>query len=129
KTRFSTRAFALLCLVFLPAWSQTNGSISGTIKDPNGAVVPGAQVVVTSQDLGIRQGTTSDSTGDFLFAQLPPGTYQLTVEAAGFKKKENSNVVLPISSKVSVGDITLEVGSLTETINVEANAATLQMQS
>jgi hypothetical protein len=129
KTCFSTRALALLCLVFLPVWSQTNGSISGTIKDPNGAVVPGAQVVVTSQDLGIRQGTTSDSTGDFLFAQLPPGTYQLTVEAAGFKKKENSNVVLPISSKVSVGDITLEVGSLTETINVEANAATLQMQS
>jgi Carboxypeptidase regulatory-like domain/TonB-dependent Receptor Plug Domain len=129
QMRSLTSVSAMLCLVSLPAWSQSNGSISGTIKDPNGAVIQGAQVAVAAQALGIRQSTTSDSAGDFLFAQLPPGTYQLTVEAAGFKKKESSNVVLPISSKISVGDINLEVGSLTETITVEASAATIQIQS
>lgn len=129
QMRSTTIVSALLCLVSLPAWSQSNGSISGTIKDPNGAVVQGAQVAVASQILGIRQSTTSNSTGDFLFAQLPPGTYQLTVEASGFKKKENSNVALLVSSKISVGDINLEVGSLTETITVEASAATIQIQS
>ena len=80
QMRSTTIVSALLCLASLPAWSQSNGSISGTIKDPNGAVVQGAQVAVASQALGIRQSTTSDSAGDFLFAQLPPGTYQLTVE-------------------------------------------------
>src|SRR6185369_1974473 len=126
------RSTTIVCFVLcfcLPVWSQTNGSIAGTVKDPNGAIVPGAQVAVASQDLGIRQNATSDSVGDFLFAQLPPGTYRLTVEAAGFKKKENSNVVLPIATKISVGDIVLEVGSLTETITVDANAATIQIQS
>src|SRR5262245_2072581 len=127
--RSMTSVFALLCCAFLPAWSQTNGSIAGTIKDPKGAVIPGAQVAITSQALGIRQSTSTDAAGDFLFAQVPPGTYQLIVEAAGFKKKESSNVVLPIASKISVGDITLDVGSLTETITVEANAATIQIQS
>jgi outer membrane receptor protein involved in Fe transport len=129
RTRSRLNVWLLLSVAFLPAWSQTSGSISGTIKDPNGAVIPGAQVAVASRDLGIRQNTTSDAAGDFLFPQLPPGTYELTVEATGFKKKESSNVVLSIASKISVGDVTLEVGNLTETITVEASAATIQIQS
>jgi hypothetical protein len=111
------------------AYAQSNGSIGGTVKDPNGGVVPGATVTVTNQAQGLRQTVRSNPEGDFVFAQLPPGTYKLAVEASGFKKKESSNVVLPVASKVSVGDITLEIGSLAETITVEADAATLQIQS
>ncbi|HYI93695.1 MAG TPA: TonB-dependent receptor, partial [Bryobacteraceae bacterium] len=109
--------------------AQGNGSIAGSIKDPNGGVVPGAVVTVVNEAQGLRQTATADAEGAFIFAQLPPGVYRLTVEVSGFKKKENSNVVLPVASKVNVGDIVLEIGNLTETVTVEADAGTIQLQA
>lgn len=111
------------------AFAQSNGSIGGTIKDSNGGVVPGATVTVASEAQGLTQTASTNSEGVFIFAQLPPGVYRLTVEVTGFKKKENSNIVLPVASRVNVGDVILELGSLTETVTVEADAGTIQLQS
>ena len=120
---------ALLAIFACATFAQGSGSISGTVKDANAGVVPGASVTVDNTSEGVHQSVTTSGVGTFLFAQLPPGTYVVTVEAGGFKKKQNSNVIVPPATKVSVGDIVLELGSLTETITVEANAGTIQLQS
>src|SRR4051794_10707295 len=117
--------FALAGALF----AQGSGSISGTVKDSNGGVVAGAAVTAMDPSQAVNQVTHTQRDGDFVFPQLPPGSYTLTVESPGFKKAEQSNVVLPISSKVNTGDIVLQVGSLTETITVAAEAGQLQIQS
>lgn len=119
-----------LCLFFAAvAFAQGNGSISGVVKDSHGGVVPGASVAVSGEAQGVRQTVTTNAEGEFTFAQLSPGVYSLSVEVTGFKRKENTNVVLPVASKVSVGDIILEIGNVTETITVSADAGTIQLQS
>src|ERR1700674_3505090 len=87
------------------AFAQNNGSITGTVKDHSGAVVAGASVTATDREVGVAQTTVSNAEGNFIFPQLPPGTYKVTVELKGFKKAEKSEITLPTASKVSVGDI------------------------
>ncbi|HKQ75470.1 MAG TPA: TonB-dependent receptor, partial [Blastocatellia bacterium] len=106
-----------------------NGAISGTIKDNSEAAVAGAIVKIMNPSRNITQTVTSNEDGIFVSAQLPPGTYTISVEKAGFKRVEKSNVILPVASKINVGDITLEVGAVTETITVEADAGQLQIQT
>ena len=68
------------------AWAQDTGSITGTVKDPSGATVANADVVVSSADHGIDRHTVSNSSGDYNESGLPGGTYDVTVTAPGFKK-------------------------------------------
>ncbi len=110
-------------------FAQSNGSISGTVKDSQGGVIPNAAVGVANSSQGVTQTTKTSGDGAFVFPQLPPGTYKLSVEMQGFKKLENSSVVLPVASKVNVGDVVLQVGSTGETVTVEAEAGQLQIQS
>src|SRR5260221_580159 len=71
----------LLLLCFLPVlWGATTGSISGTLTDPSGAVIPGAAVIVTSTAQGLMNKTTTDAKGVYSFPSLPVGTYDLKVE-------------------------------------------------
>src|SRR5579871_6198663 len=86
------RTVILFGALALSAFAQSNGSIAGTLKDTNGGVVPGATVEVANPDEGVHQTVQTNSEGDFIFPQLPPGTYRLTVEVAGFKKIEKSDV-------------------------------------
>ena len=95
---------ALLCH---PGFAQSSGAISGVVKDTNGGRVAGAAITVTDLSLAVSQTVQSSAVGDFNFPLLPPGNYILTIEMAGFKKNSRSNVVAPVSTKVSVGDITL----------------------
>src|ERR1039457_1245694 len=111
------------------AFAQNSGSIAGTVKDPNGGVIPGATVTVLDQARAVRQSMDTTPEGNFVFPQLPPATYTITMQAKGFKKSETKNVVLPVATRVTVGDIVVEVGSITDTITVEANAGTIQIQS
>ena len=109
--------------------AQNNGGISGKVKDSNGGSVAGATVTVTDTILGVSQTEKTGANGDFNFPLLPSGTYLVTTELSGFKKNIKSNVVVPISTKVSVGDIILELGSLNESVTVTAESAQLQIQS
>jgi hypothetical protein len=119
----------LLVLTFCAAaWSQT-GSISGTVKDPSGAAIPGANIVIASPERGITRQMTTNSTGDYSQAALPQGTYDIAVTAAGFKKYQAKAVALDVAEKARV-DVTLEVGAATTEVLVEgASVAQVETQS
>ncbi len=123
------QALALALMLTTAAWAQSAGAISGTVKDPQGSLVPNASVVANDPSHGVTMTVTSSSEGEFIFPLLPPGTYTLTVTLSGFKKAEKSNVVVDVSTKVNVGDVVLEVGNLSETVSVQAEAGQLQLQT
>ena len=110
------------------AWAQ-NGSITGTVKDPSGAAVTGAAVVVTSPERGITRQMSTNSTGEYSEPALPPGSYNILVSAPGFKKYQAKGVTLDVAEKARV-DVTLEVGSIsTEVIVQGENVAQVETQS
>jgi hypothetical protein len=100
---------AMAAILASAVFAQSSGSISGTVKDSKGGVIAGANVAIADPNKAVTQTTTSGAEGDFIFPLLPPGTYTLSVSAAGFKKREESNVVVSVSTRVNVGDIVLEL--------------------
>ena len=92
---------ALASLLLAPAliFGQDTASITGTITDSSGATIPNAQVSITSTEHGINLSTTSNGSGDYVFAALPIGAVDLTVTAPGFKKFEVKNVILRVAEK------------------------------
>src|SRR5215831_7929062 len=104
------------------------GQISGTVSDASGSAVI-AEVVLLNQGTSQTRRLMSDATGSFVFAQLLAGEYTLTISAPGFKKYQETNVVLSSSERAVVRPITLEVGAITESISVTAEAVKLQTQS
>jgi hypothetical protein len=121
-------AIVPLVLTFCAA-AQDTGSITGTIKDPSGAAIANAAVVVNSPEHGIDRSTTTNSSGDYNASALPGGTYNIFVTAAGFKKYQAKGVVLDVAQKARV-DVTLEVGATTTEIVVQGeNVAQVDTQS
>jgi hypothetical protein len=104
-----------------PAWAQSGTtSISGRVTDVQGQVIPGATVTVTSAaTAATRSGVTNES-GLYQFSALPPGVYNLTVELTGFRTARLDKLELRVDLPARA-DVELEVGSLTETVNVEAH--------
>jgi hypothetical protein len=123
-------ALALASSLAGAAHAQTGaGTLSGTVRDQSGAGLPGATVTAENPSVGVSRTVPSGESGTFVFAQLPPGTYTVTAELSGFKKSGQSGVILPTSSQVNLGVLVLEVGNLSETITVEADAGRLQIQT
>src|ERR1700739_1713382 len=107
-----------LVLTFCAAAFAQTGSITGTVKDPSGAAIAGATVVVASPERGITRSMETNSTGDYNEAALPQGTYDVTVTANGFKKFQAKGVVLDVAQKARV-DVTLQVGTAATEVLVE----------
>ena len=105
-----------------------SGFISGTVTDPSGAVVPGAQVKLTNDANGLQRGGVTSETGGFSFVSVQPGTYSLSVEHTGFKSYRRRGMALSANERLPQ-DIQLEVGAAAEAVNVEARAATVQTNS
>ena len=117
----SAAAFlAAACL----AQTQT-ARLVGTVHDKTGAVVPNAKVTAVNAGTKVKTEGTSNASGDYVLPALQPGTYSLTVEASGFRKSVVDGIELDAAANVSQG-ITLEVGQLTETIEVTANTINVQ---
>ncbi|MDE3164459.1 MAG: TonB-dependent receptor, partial [Acidobacteriota bacterium] len=119
--------FLLILLLLLPAAfaQETTGGIQGTVKDPSGAVIPKASVEVTSPALiGVKKLET-DAAGYFRFTNLPPGAYTVTVTASGFRTAK-STLDLEVGHLPSV-DIKMEVGATTETVEVSAESAAVDI--
>jgi outer membrane receptor protein involved in Fe transport len=95
--------------------------LQGTVKDPSGAVVPHAKVVVTGASLAGSKQLETDSSGYYRFANLSPGTYTLTVSASGFKTFKRGGLILEVGH-LPTSDIVLEVGSAETTVEVSAAA-------
>jgi hypothetical protein len=121
-------AFCALLLA-LPASAQsTAGRALGTVTDQSGAAVAGATVVVTDVQRGTTRTLTTDASGDYVAAELIPGTYKIQVESKGFKKVERPNVVIEVASDVRA-DFTLQPGQVSETVMVTEDVALVNTTS
>ena len=104
----------------VPCWGQANtGTISGTVTDPTGAVIPQADVTVTNTSTGVTSSTTANASGHYAFLALPPGTYNLSAVKTGFATSKFSGIPLRIYQQLTQ-DVILKVGAATQTITVQA---------
>jgi len=108
---------------------SSSSDIAGRVLDSSGNVIPNAEVTLTNQQTGDTRTVKTGSTGDFIFATLQPGTYSVRVNASGFKELEKRNLRLSSSERLSAGDLRLELGTVKETVTVEANATPVQVNS
>src|SRR5215467_6688309 len=116
--------FALILLFSSGAWAQLRivGAISGTVHDPNGAVVAGAKVILKDTKTGVAKETASTNGGTFLFPDLATGSYEVTVAAAGFKTAALTNISVSTNQTTDVR-VGLELGAASETVTVNASDA------
>jgi hypothetical protein len=110
-----------LFFAFAAASAQINARIKGTVTDPQGAALPNASVVAKNQATGVKFTTVSSSKGDYLFAQLPIGTYTVSASVSGFKSFSASGIVLTIDQEY-VEPIRLQLGNATDQVQVEADS-------
>jgi hypothetical protein len=129
--RRARRAWLLLSALFLftsLASSQLyTGSISGTVKDSSGAVIVGAKVTVVDSEKGFVFNGVTDAQGRYLVRQLPPGRYDLAVEAASFQGQKKNGIEVAVNANLSV-DFALAVGATQISVEVQASAVQLQTQ-
>ncbi len=119
---------AALVSFTVASYAQSDlGTISGFVKDPTGAVVPNAKVMVRNQT-GLDRQANSNESGFYTITNIPPSLYTITIEAPGFKRFESTNNKLDASSTLAI-DANLTVGAANETVEVTATAAQLQTES
>ncbi|MDT5157467.1 MAG: hypothetical protein QOC61_546 [Acidobacteriota bacterium] len=107
---------------------STVGSISGTVRDPQGAAVPKAEVTVTEEATHATRTVTANGEGFYSVPSLPVGLYTVSTAPAGFKKTVNSGVELHIGDKLNI-DLTLEVGAVGETVTVTGEASLVETRN
>lgn len=127
------RMWLLACVLALlvPALAsaqQGTTEVRGQVTDPQGGVLPGVNVVVRNQDTGMFRETVTNADGTFFVAGIVPGMYQIEAELQGFKKYSRRDVRLEIG-KTATADIRLEVGSISEVVNVQAESPIVDVTS
>ncbi|MDT8069190.1 MAG: TonB-dependent receptor [Terriglobia bacterium] len=115
---------AIFVLQQAPA-QQATGKIVGTVKDPVGAVVPGAEVIVTNVDTQVKNTAKTDVDGSYYVSNLPIGEYKLTVHQTGFQTTVTKPYQLEINQSLRI-DVDLRVGASTETVEVTGNATMVE---
>src|SRR5262245_7130363 len=108
---------ALLCGAMLAVAQTTSTSILGTVTDPSGAAVTGAEVTIERVARGLARRVTTNDAGFYSAPALDPGEYNITVEKSGFKKNVHSAVALRVNQKLTQ-DFVLEIGAVGETVSV-----------
>ncbi len=120
---------AVIALLCLPALAQEfRSTVTGAVKDPQGAGIGGAAVAATQTDTGAKFRTVSEPDGQFTLPFLPPGAYSVNVSAPGFKSYDRTGVQVSSNERVPL-DVTLELGQTSDTITVSAEAAGLETSS
>src|SRR5690349_263177 len=123
--RVSALKCVVVCLLTLGAsassFAQVGGSISGTVKDPSGGVVPGASVAATNTVLGTEFNAVTDGQGRYTFPKLPVGKYDVTTVLEGFKPQKQAGIQVDADSALQI-NIALELGEQSETVTVSVNA-------
>src|SRR5262245_43270690 len=121
-------AFVLVCSLASVVSGQTFGEITGTVKDPSSAVVPGATVTTTNTATNAVRSTISNEAGIYSFPGLVPGIYSIKVELPGFQSVVRNNVELQVQ-QVARLDFTLAVSAAAETVQVNEFAQILTTES
>src|SRR4029077_4234450 len=111
---------SLLLFCSLASFAQFTSNIQGVVTDPSGAGIANAKVTLVNDATQAQSATTTDGSGNYRFVSLAPGAYKVTVEASGFAKSEVS-IELLTAQNLAV-PVTLKVGSVTEAVNVSAEA-------
>ncbi|MBO0860289.1 MAG: TonB-dependent receptor [Chloracidobacterium sp.] len=124
----------LICAVLLSGISEQlvnaqidRGRVTGTVKDPSGAVVAGAQLTLTNEATGVAQNVSSTSGGSYILEAVPVGSYILRVEAKGFKTYQATGIQVHVQNVVTA-DVSLEIGEVSSVVSVTSSAALLQAQ-
>jgi len=120
-------ASAILFVFTLPLRSQTVAvaEVAGTVSDESGAAIAGASVTITETEKNQSRATTSDNDGHYIFPSLPVGPYRIDVTSSGFKAYRQSGILLQVGSNVQV-NVTMQLGSLSEHVEVTANATMVE---
>ena len=129
RTLFIGLAIATLCCTASLSAQLLSGSIVGTVLDAHGAAIPAVKLQIISDSTGAVREVTSEERGSFAFNAVPPGTYTLVAEHGGFRKFQRKNINLEPNDHLSVGEIRLDVGTISEEVTVTAEGATVQTAS
>ena len=122
----STLLFLTWCLLATSSlWADVTGSILGVVHDPTQAVVAGARVVATNVETNLSRETMSAADGAYRILALPPGTYTVTATAAGFQQYITKGIDVKVNDQLRI-DITLQVGSVQQEVDVTANAVQVE---
>ena len=118
--------FAITFFLGMPAQAQlTTGSVTGTVVDATGAVIPGATVTLTNEGTGVTREQETTGSGTFNFDRLHWGLYTLRISKSGFRTHEVKAVEVSVGKVSAFGNVALEVGATAETVTVEAGAVPL----
>ncbi len=124
------RTLLLLLSATLVGFGQSiTGTITGSVTDATGGAVAGASVTLHSQTTADARSIKSNESGDFVFNAVVPGSYRIRVEKEGFKTIEHPGLVLTATQRLSIGNLQLPVGAVSERVTVEATGATVQTAS
>jgi hypothetical protein len=118
-------AFTFGCITI---WAQATAQISGTARDQSGAVLPGVEIKATQTDTGITRTSVTNETGLYVFPDLPLGSYRVEASLPGFRTYVQTGVVLQVNSSPVINPL-LQVGQVSEQIQVEANAALVETRT
>jgi hypothetical protein len=124
-------AAIVFCLAAPQVAAQlTTGTVSGSVRDPQAAVVAGATVTLISETRGTRLPVViSNASGDFVLPNVPPDTYTLEINQKGFKTLKRTGIAVSPGDRLGLGPLTIEIGAPSETVTVTAEATLLQTQS
>src|SRR6266404_2682920 len=125
--RITIRIVLCVAIVTLAFGQSERGTIQGTVHDSSGAAIVNARITVTNNGTNVKTNTVSNAAGDYAAASLPPGDYTLRVEKEGFKAAVVNNIALNASATLRA-DATLEVGAISQAVEVTASALQLQTE-
>src|ERR1051325_3654644 len=129
--RLRLLTFAALCVLlsglFVPSvYSQSaTATLSGTVEDEQGAVIPGVTVAILNIDTSLRREATTSESGSFTFTLLPPGRYTITGQRQGFSPLRVENIVLNVGDQKAL-QIQLKAGDVNATVTVDSSAETIR---
>ncbi|MCI0338552.1 MAG: TonB-dependent receptor [Acidobacteria bacterium] len=123
---FSFTASLLILLATIPALAQSfKSTLVGEVRDSRGAVIPGVTVTITQKETGRVQSVSTSADGSYSLTQLPPGRYELRVEAPNFRKVVQADLILETNNTRRI-NITLAVGDISETVTARDSATTIK---
>jgi len=124
-------AIFVMATILFPAVLRgqvAGGTLSGTITDPSGRALPQAQIVIKNVDTGVDRTVTTNTDGFYTAVNLLPGTYQITISAAGFNTETKSGITMNVGAQQTF-DLILQVGTVTHTVQVTTEAPAIQVTS
>ncbi|HEV8591558.1 MAG TPA: carboxypeptidase-like regulatory domain-containing protein, partial [Pyrinomonadaceae bacterium] len=128
----SFKLFVSISVIVIAAFSaqaQTiTGTISGTVTDPNGGVIPGANVTLTYLQTGATRNAVTNEEGRFTFSAVQPGTYSVRIERDGFQALLRENTMLSPNENLALGDLALAAGNVSETVTVTSAGAVVETE-